>query len=557
MKHNLFRNFTALLLCGTMLAGVGCKDYDDDIDKINQRLDAMEIELSSVPEQIEAIKGTIPDLSDLTSRVAALEGSSIDSEGLKEELEALQTTLETYVDTEIGKLPTVDAMTETLKQTFATLTALTDLETAITGENGAIDQAIAEAITALKADVKTWLGPTMSEYLSDYATKSYADGAASGAVQEIFNQIKNAQGDYYTALIELINGAITTAEGNLVISKDQLDTNLQTLIDAITPLIDRVAELEGRIQSLVYVPSTLDEAQTNTIMFEGASYITFSGDAKYYLGLAEQQTAILTFRVSPASLVSKITSDNISIVTEKIATRAAAFTAELVEDSADPETGKFQVRATTDYKYGETANETLAIALNVNIAPADDSESTQGIDYTTAFIGTNYTVGGDITSKLVIAKDKGDGSFATPASQVYASELKYNSTETVTFMEGFDVYYNPETNEYHKLSDMWENAPTITIKKPTKAATIAPTTHANNYTVSATSAAIKTSSTDLIGETITSELFTYSISANNKTLEIGKAKQQITIVGDNTDTKTVEAAKLHWQYAIALRGMCT
>ena len=118
-------------------------------------------------------------------------------------------------------------------------------------------------------------------------------------------------------------------------------------------------------------------------------------------------------------------------------------------------------------------------------------------------------------------------------------------------MEDFDVYYNPETNEYHKLSDMWENAPKITIKKPTKAATIAPETHKTNYTVSATTAAIKTSSTDLIGETITSELFTYSISANNKTLEIGKAKQQITIVGDNTDTKTVEAAKLHWQYAIA------
>lgn len=550
MKHNLFRNFTALLLSGTMLAGVGCKDYDDDIDKINQRLDAMEIELSSVPEQIEAIKGTIPDLSDLTARVSALEGSSIDSEGLKQELEALQTTLENYVDTEIGKLPTVDAMTETLKQTFATLTALTDLETAITGENGAIDQAIAEAITALKADVKTWLGPTMSEYLSDYATKSYVDTAASGAVSEVLTQIKTEQSDYRKAIEEIVAGATINNLGNGVVGKEQLDDELKTLIEKITPLIDRVAELEGRIQSLVYVPATLDEAQNNTIMFEGASYIDFSG-TEYYLGLADQQTAILTFRVSPASLASKITSENISIVTEKIATRAAAFTAELVEDSADPETGKFQVRATTDYKYGETANETLAIALNVNIAPADDSESTQGIDYTTAFIGTNYTPGGDITAKLVIAKEKEDGSFDTPTGQVYASELKYNSTETVTFMEDFDVYYNPETNEYHKLSDMWENAPTITIKKPTKAATIAPETHKSNYTVSATTAAIKTSSTDLIGETITSELFTYSISANNKTLEIGKAKQQITIVGDNTDTKTVEAAKLHWQYAIA------
>ena len=123
MKNYLFRNFTALLLSGTMLAGVGCKDYDDDIDNINKRLDAMEIELSSVPEQIEAIKGSIPDLTDLTSRVAALEGSSIDSEGLKTELEALQATLETYVDDEIGKTPPGDAMTETLKHTLDTPTA--------------------------------------------------------------------------------------------------------------------------------------------------------------------------------------------------------------------------------------------------------------------------------------------------------------------------------------------------------------------------------------------------------------------------------------------------
>ena len=562
MKNNLFRNFTALLLSGTMLAGVGCKDYDDDIDNINKRLDGMEVTISSLPEQLEAIKASIPDLTSLTSRVEALEGKLegvTDLKGQLDELKGLESTLKQYVDDEIGKATTADALKATLGNYFATAEALSDLEETLTKAGGSIDQAIQEAvneiqgdITDLKNNVDDWMGPQMKEYLDakGYATKSTTiTEATSAAAEEILTQIKAEQSDYRQAIEKIVAGATINNLGNGVVGKEQLDTELKDLIDAIEPLIDRVAELEGRIQSLVYVPSTLDEAQTNTIMFEGASYITFSG-TKYYLGLADQQTAILTFRVSPASLASKITSENISIVTEKI-TRAAAFTAELIEDSADPETGKFQVRATTDYKYGETANETLAIALNVKIAPAEGSESTQGIDYTTAFIGTDYTAGGDITAKLVIAKEKEDGSFDTPTGQVYASELKYNSTETVTFMEDFDVYYNPETNEYHKLSDMWENAPKITIKKPTKAATIAPETHKTNYTVSATTAAIKTSSTDLIGETITSELFTYSISANNKTLEIGKAKQQITIVGDNTDTKTVEAAKLHWQYAIA------
>lgn len=562
MKHNLFRNFTALLLSGTMLAGAGCKDYDDDIDNINKRLDGMEVTISSLPEQLEAIKASIPDLTSLTSRVEALEGKLegvTDLKGQLDELKGLESTLKQYVDDEIGKATTADALKATLGNYFATAEALSDLEETLTKAGGSIDQAIQEAvneiqgdITDLKNNVGDWMGPQMKEYLDakGYATKSTTiTEATSAAAEEILTQIKAEQSDYRQAIEEIVAGATISKLGTGVVKKENLDTELQELIEKIEPLINRVAELEGRIQSLVYVPSSLEEAQSNTIMFEGASWINFSG-TKYYLGLADKQTAIITFRVSPASLVEKITDENISIVTEKI-TRAAAFTAELIEDSADPETGKFQVRATTDYKYGETANETLAIALNVKIAPAEGSESKYGIDYTTSFIGTDYTAGGDITAKLVIAKEKEDGSFDTPTGQVYASELKYNSTETVTFMEDFDVYYNPETNEYHKLSDMWENAPKITIKKPTKAATIAPETHKTNYTVSATTAAIKTSSTDLIGETITSELFTYSISANNKTLEIGKAKQQITIVGDNTDTKTVEAAKLHWQYAIA------
>ena len=36
-NNNLFRKFLALFLTGTMLAGVGCKDYDDDIDDINKK----------------------------------------------------------------------------------------------------------------------------------------------------------------------------------------------------------------------------------------------------------------------------------------------------------------------------------------------------------------------------------------------------------------------------------------------------------------------------------------------------------------------------------------
>ena len=63
MKKNLFRKFLALFLTGTMLAGVGCKDYDDDIDKVNDRLDQLETgKLATLEQQIAAINSSIASL---------------------------------------------------------------------------------------------------------------------------------------------------------------------------------------------------------------------------------------------------------------------------------------------------------------------------------------------------------------------------------------------------------------------------------------------------------------------------------------------------------------
>ena len=113
MKNNLFKKFLALFLTGTMLAGVGCKDYDDDIDSINKRLDGMDVTISSLPEQLEAIKKTIPDITSLTSKVNELAGKLdgvSDLKGQLEKLNGLERSLKQYVTTEIGKANTDDAL---------------------------------------------------------------------------------------------------------------------------------------------------------------------------------------------------------------------------------------------------------------------------------------------------------------------------------------------------------------------------------------------------------------------------------------------------------------
>ena len=63
MKKNLFRKFLALFLTGTLLAGVGCKDYDDDIKEINNKIEGLETgKLASLEEQLNSLKVTISTL---------------------------------------------------------------------------------------------------------------------------------------------------------------------------------------------------------------------------------------------------------------------------------------------------------------------------------------------------------------------------------------------------------------------------------------------------------------------------------------------------------------
>lgn len=572
MKHNLFRNFTALLLSGTMLAGVGCKDYDDDIDNINKRLDEMQVTVSSLPEQIEAIKGSIPDLTSLTSRVADLEGKLegvTDLKGQLDALKGLENTLKTYVDDEIGKATTADALKKTLDTYYAAATALSDLElklTDITKEGGKIDQAVAAAVSEIQGDLTDletklpgWMGDEMKKYLEakGYATQTYAKDAASGAVQEVFDQIKLAQGDYYDALVAAMKDAIVGENGTIKIGKEQLDNSLQTLIDKITPLENRVAELEGRIQSLVYVPSTLEEAQNNTIMFKGTSWIKFDESTKFYLDQTDKQTAKITFRVSPASLAEKITKENVSIVTEKIAkTRAEEPLFVVTDVTAEKETesqaytGEFTVTAECNYNYGEVDGETLAIALNVNIAP-EGSDSDFGIDYTTSYIGTDYEEGGEINNNLVIAKEQENGTFVEPDEGKYETELKYNSDETVTFLDGFSIYYK-DGDEYTALSN-WENAEDlIEIVAPEEKATTTGTEAL--YELGTTTAKFKDaangSNVGEINSKITSKPFTFNLVYNKKTIKVGSVQHEITIVGDNTDVQA-DAIAMTWSYAAA------
>lgn len=648
MKHNLLRNFLALVLSGIMLAGVGCKNYDDDIDKINNRLDELYVTVADLDEQIESVRNAIPSLDALNEEVAALrselDGVKTDVASIDQKLEAigdvqaklneLSQELKDYVN------GAIQSSEETLRNELATKGAVSELEALIegiqedykaeleeinnkltalegtVGELPAVDfsgdiQELKDRLTALEgsaadaealadltgrvealegikvlteSDVNTliesqisemldgepWLGDSLNEAIAAYLTNNgYITNAAlndyatyNETLAKLIAEMENEQSDYAAALIAFIQANQTQIDANEL--QILVDGNQKKMSELMNEFSDRLFALENRIQSLVYVPSSLAET-SNLIPVTPAPYIDFGKDDKEYLG---NQTLEMTFRVSPASLVEKMTTETVSIITRKVSmssTNSPAFTVESVTASEQNE-GEFTVKATTNYKFGSKNDETLAIALNVKIAGvttgSEDEQTTHtGIDYTTSFLGL-YPTGraARINDNLRIVKVDEDGKLVAGLSNgLYSSSLKYNDYSVVNFLEGFDVYYF-DGKKYMPLSEMWDG-----VLESSRSAfdeeDITISGNKENYKVTPESVQINeanlpTPDTNLIGDVITSSKVTFTVALGEKSLEIGEAQHKVTVVSNGVET-SIPATAIAWNHTKALNKSYT
>lgn len=642
MKHNLLRNFLALVLSGIMLAGVGCKNYDDDIDKINNRLDELYVTVADLDEQIESVRNAIPSLDALNEEVAALrselDGVKTDVASIDQKLEAigdvqaklneLSQELKDYVNGAIqsseetlrnelatkGAVSELEALIEGIQEDYKAeleeinnkLTALEgtvgedfsgdiqelkDRLTALEGSAAADAKALADLTGRVEAlegievltesdvndlidtqinellESKPWLGDSLNEAIATYLQNNgYITNAAlndyatyNDTLAKLIAEMENEQSDYAAALIAFIQANQTQIDANEL--QILVDGNQKKMSELMNEFSERLFALENRIQSLVYVPSSLSET-SNRIPVTPAPYIIFDDDSREYLG---NQTLEMTFRVSPASLADKIVKEGtVSIITRKVSmssTNSPAFTVESVTASEQNE-GEFTVKATTDYKFGSENDETLAIALNVKIAgvtTGSEGEQTThtGIDYTTSFLGL-YPTGWAtrINDNLRIVKVDDEGKLVAGLSNgLYSSSLKYNDYSVVNFLEGFDVYYY-DGKKYMPLSEMWEgvlessrsafDAKKITINSANE----------KSYKVTAESvqideANLPTTDTDLIGDNITSSKVTFTVAnEEGKTLEIGEAQHKVTVVSNGVET-SVPQTTIAWNYSKA------
>ena len=548
MKKQFFKKFLALFLTGTMLAGVGCKSYDDDIDSINKKLDELEtVTIKDLQSQIDGVKSSVEVIEDLSSRLSTLEGTVEGMGDVAQKLRDLENTLKSYVDN------AVKDSEQTLRNEFATKSALNELISRLEQLEGVDVQGLIDAaIEEFKKD--SWLGEQMNEYIANYKF-DYDYVNAEGAADAVLEQIKGQNEEYKEAILALIGSA-----DGLTVSKEMLSDELKAYLEKIEELEQRVADLENRIQSLVYVPAYAD----GKVIFPASYAIQMTngeGETSYFsLGAAEKQQAELKFRVTPASLAveSKLNAETLSIVTEEVMTRAegAAFTIDEVKEW-NAAKGEFVVVVSTDYDYFEARLEeqpkTLAIALHVAIDNAASTEENplQGIEYTSEFIPTEGGQTFAVNNLLTVARLEGD-KYVELKNNEYASDVEFTDKNVRNFFEGYSVVLKQD-GELMALNSVWENVPQFELVAPEAAATVT-NGHEENYELTETSAAIVTPAPELVGDVITSGAFTFRLKdQNGNYADVNtQAVAKRNIISVDTE---VEAAQLNapvvWNYAAA------
>lgn len=510
MKKNLFRKFLALFLTGTMLAGVGCKDYDDDIDSLNNRVDGLETDVVALKTDVASLKATQEAFNkiDFTSFVTnqALQTKLDDvlkNYAKKSDLKAwltsdevlkllkdkgymTKTEIETLIGNSVLDADDVKAIFNNMLTGEAIMGKVqTDVQKMIddalnaagymTGQSALSDSQVNQIMTALATAMadetsavckafKSWLGPQMADYLATYiTTDEFKAAAGSAANASVLAQLNTANSDLQKKINEMIGAALSGDEENPFLQKSDLAAVQKKYDDAIAVLWGAIGDIAGRIQSLVFVP----EYDQKFALFMGA-YIYNGG--RDDIDLTKGLKGTMTFRVSPASLAQKIadgynnkekrTVELAFLPEEVMSTRAADPIVFAIEGDVVAQNGKITMLVSTNYEYPDW-EKTYAVALQVisktNATMPGEAEGEEGekietgIEYVSDYI---TTIGdwNDINDDLVLAKvlDGGFEAYTTKASY----DLVYSDiTTSVELLGDYVITFEDEDGELISLSD--------------------------------------------------------------------------------------------------------
>lgn len=425
MKKTL-RLVAVFALMGAALAYTGCTDYSKDFDEINNRIEALESgKLKSVEDQIAGLKSTVEsleaakktaeeaikglqdksetaanDIKTLNAEIEKLNKAIADAKTLYEKkFASIDDQIKAINAWQVDVLATIGAIkgrVETLEGGLKTAQAdilklIADLKTA----NDRLDET-ARTITTLQTEMNT-----IKVALETIQKANYLTATEAAELYQTEAEVKEAIKDAIEAALK--NNGVISAE--IAKAVKAATDNLQSQIDALKK---NVAELAGRIQSIVYVPEFANGAK---------AYV-------YKLGTTTvSKYTKATFKVTPANCAAALSKLNTVVLFAE--TKAADYT--------DLEIASLDVISTEKGLVEVTVNQDLsgnAFAIGVKMTNVKAGES--GIE-----------TGADITSDFAPVAAAG-----TP-SQIENMIVLYNRTTkreyaTVNTEMGWDKYASAE-----------------------------------------------------------------------------------------------------------------
>ena len=291
-----------------MLAGVGCKDYDDDINKINDRLDELTTgKIADIESQISSMQTTIENLKALETRIKALEDAQVTEADLQKLQDAIDAIEASYV--------TKDYLTTTLGS-YATTQYVGDAIKAVTDALGSFttDEAIQAAIDAAKQAAITAAGDACKA-----AFQTSFDAALAGALEDD-GKIGQAFSEYDAEIKQYLTDAIENEDGFIN----------QAIAEQINAAVAAMMEkLSGRLTSIQVIPDLYVNG-IETIELKSFKYTAWGVTSNATTEAVDQNGATSTtaqtstdvrYLVSPTT----VTTEDIekpSFVFEKAATRS-------------------------------------------------------------------------------------------------------------------------------------------------------------------------------------------------------------------------------------------
>ena len=236
VMKKFFRMVTALSLVAGVLAFTGCTDYEDDINGLSERIDALETgTIASVQEQVKALETSLGSattaISELNSTVDGIEstltGLQGDVDALEGEVGDLGTSVST-IEEKIAALESLKGEVEDLATTVEKIkTSLS--EDYLTKDEAAATYATAEAVKALEARLGTAEGK-LDDFTSDLAELRAGLAALEGKydselkISEVIAKIDAAQAsaDAAKAAADKAQADATTALGEVRSLKEAL-----------------------------------------------------------------------------------------------------------------------------------------------------------------------------------------------------------------------------------------------------------------------------------------------------------------------------------------------